>query len=320
MSTPHLSRLERVPVRDCWQDEARDFTPWLAGDDNIALLGETIGIDLEVQEQEARVGPFRADILCRDTATDSLVLIENQLERTDHTHLGQLFTYAAGLNAVTVIWIAQRFTDEHRAALDWLNRITHEGFHFFGIEIELWRIGDSNLAPKFSLVSNPNDWSKTVRAVAGPSTTERALMYREIWGALLERLDGRSPHLTLPPLSGANRILIGTPGGKATVSFAPAQNSMSVYLLFRGERPRAWSDFVRRDADAFHREVDEVFEWVDDGDTDDPWWYGVRSHDFDHEQPAGSASTLDAVAMLLERLGPALATRKAKFDLHATAT
>ena len=163
MNPRQLGRLERVTLRECWQDEARDFTPWLASEENVALLSETIGIDLEVQQQEAAVGPFRADILCRDTATDALVLVENQLERTDHTHLGQLFTYAAGLDAVTVVWIAQRFTEEHRAALDWLNRITHEDFRFFGIEVELWRIGDSALAPKFNVVAKPNDWSKTVR-------------------------------------------------------------------------------------------------------------------------------------------------------------
>ena len=161
-----LGRLERAALREWWADEARDFTPWLAAEDNLALLSETIGLDLELQEQEVAVGPFRADVLCRDVATDALVLIENQLERTDHRHLGQLFTYAAGLDAVTVVWIAERFTEEHRAALDWLNRITHEDFRFFGIEVELWRIGASALAPKFNLVAKPNDWSKTVREAA----------------------------------------------------------------------------------------------------------------------------------------------------------
>lgn len=113
-----LGRLEKVELREVWKTEASDFTPWLAQEQNIELLGETIGIDLEVEAQEKNVGPFRADILCKDTLTDNWVLIENQLERTDHTHLGQLLTYAAGLNAVTIVWIAERFTDEHRATLD----------------------------------------------------------------------------------------------------------------------------------------------------------------------------------------------------------
>ena len=118
-----LGRLQRVELRECWEREDTDFTPWLASEENIALLGEAIGIELEVQQEEASVGPFRADILCKNTASSELVIIENQLERTDHGHLGQTLTYAAGLDAVTIIWIAARFTEEHRAALDWLNRI-----------------------------------------------------------------------------------------------------------------------------------------------------------------------------------------------------
>lgn len=163
----NLNRLERIEdIRDCWGREDTDFTPWLAQEENIKLLGDTIGIELEVQQQEAPVGPYRADILCRDTASNHLVLIENQLERTDHTHLGQLFTYAAGLDTVLVVWIARKFTEEHRAAIDWLNRISHDDFNFFGLEIELWRIGDSDPAPKFNIIAKPNDWSKMVTEIS----------------------------------------------------------------------------------------------------------------------------------------------------------
>jgi len=164
-------------------------------DADLALLGETVGIDLELEAQERNVGPFRADILCKDTATNHWVLIENQLERTDHTHLGQLLTYAAGLDAVTIVWIAADFTDEHRAALDWLNEKTEDSVDFFGLEIELWRIGDSPPAPKFNVVSKPNNWSATVAGgVRRIETTEltptKELQY-EYWEAfrkaLLER-------------------------------------------------------------------------------------------------------------------------------------
>lgn len=151
--SPTLGRLERIDLRNAWLSESSSFTPWLAESANMKLLGDAIGIELEVEAQEKDVGPFRADILCKDTATGHWVLIENQLERTDHTHLGQLMTYAAGLDAVTIVWLAQRFTEEHRAALDWLNRVTDERINFFGLEIELWRIGDSPMAPKFNVVS-----------------------------------------------------------------------------------------------------------------------------------------------------------------------
>ena len=166
MSSQFLGRLQKVNLREAWASEAFAFTPWLASEENLRLLSDTIGIELELESQEKEVGPFRADLLCKDTATDDWVLIENQLERTDHLHLGQLLTYAAGLNAVTIVWVAERFTDEHRAALDWLNERTDEKIRLFGLEIELWRIGDSPLAPKFNIIGKPNDWQRTVQKEA----------------------------------------------------------------------------------------------------------------------------------------------------------
>jgi len=174
-----LGRLRVVDLRDAWDREAQEFTPWLAKQENLALLGETIGLDLELQAQEQDVGPFRADILCKDTVDNHWVLIENQLERTDHTHLGQLLTYAAGLDAVTIIWVAAKFTEEHRAAMDWLNRVTNDSISFFGLEIELWRIGDSPIAPKFNMVCKPNDWTKTIHP-PGELTETKALQL-EYW-------------------------------------------------------------------------------------------------------------------------------------------
>jgi Domain of unknown function (DUF4268) len=161
-ATPPLGRLTRVEPREVWGSEAGHFTPWLAQDDNLRLLDDTIGLELELKAQEQTVGSFRADVLYRDVATSPWVLIENQLERTNHTHLGQLITYAAGRKAATIVWMPNPFTEEQRAALDWLNEMTDSRFTFFGLEIELWRIGDSALAPKFNLVSKPNDWSKII--------------------------------------------------------------------------------------------------------------------------------------------------------------
>lgn len=169
---PELGKLRKVPLRDIWKTEDRHFTPWLAQDNNIEILGKEIGIDLEVEATEKHVGPFRADILCKDTINGNWVLIENQLEPTDHKHLGQLLTYATGLKAVTIIWIAERFTEEHRATLDWLNNITDETLNFFGIEVELWKIGDSPSAPRFRMVSKPNDWTKSISRAARKMESE----------------------------------------------------------------------------------------------------------------------------------------------------
>lgn len=158
----NLGKLIRVNVRDAWTNEAGAFTPWLAQDENLQQLGEALNIPLGLQGQEQWVGTFRADIIARNMETDELVLIENQLEKTDHSHLGQIITYAAGLEANTVVWIAEKFTAEHRAALDWLNKNTTASLQFFAVQIEVWRIGNSAIAPKFEIVVTPNNWARAV--------------------------------------------------------------------------------------------------------------------------------------------------------------
>ena len=203
MNALKLGQLESVDLRTVWNNEASDFTPWLAREENLALLGDVIGLELELQAQEQSVGPYRADIVCRDTRGD-WVLIENQLEATDHNHLGQLLTYAAGLNAVNIIWIADRITDEHRAALDWLNEITDDSANFFGLEIELWQIGSSEIAPKFNVVSKPNEWIKSTGGGRRPPVagyTETQQLQLDFWTAFREylsdqgsRLKGRKPY------------------------------------------------------------------------------------------------------------------------------
>ncbi|MEX2237998.1 MAG: DUF4268 domain-containing protein [Dehalococcoidia bacterium] len=213
MNAPDLGRLERVELRSQWADEARHFTPWLAQMDNVNLLGEALGLALEVESVERPVGPFSADIVCRTAQEGHYVLIENQLERTDHTHLGQLLTHAAGLSSdhITVVWIARRFTEEHRSALDWLNNMTPSEVNFFGIEIELWKIGDSPAAPRFSIVSKPNDWSKTIRqSVQGGGHNEVQQLYLEYWAAFREWAEQKSLPLALGKPSTDGSIGAGT--------------------------------------------------------------------------------------------------------------
>ena len=188
----NLGRLEKVDLREIWEKEDMHFTPWLAQEQNMELLSSTIGMDLIVEAQEKDVGPFRADILCKDYASNNLVLIENQLEKTDHKHLGQLLTYATGLKAVSIIWIASEFNDEHRATLDWLNDITDENYNFFGIIFELYKIGNSNIAPNFKIVSKPNNWSKRVTSakskIQNEELGETKLLQLKFWSALNEKI------------------------------------------------------------------------------------------------------------------------------------
>jgi hypothetical protein len=180
--TQTLGKLEKVEIRKVWIKEDIHFTPWLASPENIALLCEELNIEIEILAQEKYVGPFRADILGKDTATDHFVIIENQFGKTDHNHLGQIITYASGLNASIIIWISERFTEEHRSALDWLNKITDDSVEFFGIEIELYRIGDSAPAPMFNIVSKPNNWSKTIKRKSSEAElTDTKLLQQTYW-------------------------------------------------------------------------------------------------------------------------------------------
>ena len=159
-----IGKIKEVDLREYWSNEATDFTPWLAKEENLKELGNVISMDLEYQSREEQIDGGRADILCLDTLTEKNVIIENQLERTDANHLGRIMTYAAALDAYTVIWIASEFDEQYRAAIDWLNRITDEDHNFFGIEIKLFQIGDSVPAPYFKRAVQPNGWSKQVKA------------------------------------------------------------------------------------------------------------------------------------------------------------
>ena len=179
--------------RDYWPDEAANFTPWLAEDANIALLGDALGLEFVVEGIEATVGSFSADIICRALPDEHRVVIENQLERTDHDHLGKLLTYAGGLDDVrTTVLLAPEIRDEHRAALDWLNAFTVEGVHFFGVELQVWRIGDSLPAPRFDVVAKPNDWLATVRTAAAPPLTPVKQLELDYWTAFRDYLTERS--------------------------------------------------------------------------------------------------------------------------------
>ena len=193
-STNNLSRLERVELWNIWRDEARDFTPWLADEENLNILGDALGLELELIETEQTVGSYSADIVCNDVLTDRKVLIENQLEKTNHTHLGQIFTYAAGVDAVILVWIAKQFTEEHRAAVDWLNHISGDELQFFGIEIQLWRIGNSPAAPRFNIVAKPNDWVREVRKATGGNRelSEDQKLRLELWTNFNNYLESKS--------------------------------------------------------------------------------------------------------------------------------
>ena len=159
---PNLGSLTMGDIREIWGSEDDHFTPWLS--ENLILLSQILNMNLESVGQQIRVGRYKCDLLCRDTVGNSYVVIENQLEQFDHDHLGKALVYTAGLNARTVIWIAEDFTNEHRKTLDWLNENTHDCIQFFGVKLEVIQIDDSRYAPKFNIIVKPNNWMPTTNA------------------------------------------------------------------------------------------------------------------------------------------------------------
>ncbi len=191
METPELGNIKKVnDLREAWPNEADDFTSWLA--DNISELGDALGLDLELQAQEAPVGTFSLDLLARETGKNLAVIIENQLEQTNHDHLGKLLTYAGGYDADIAVWIARGFRDEHRQALDWLNQRTDEETAFFGVVIELWKIDGSRPAPHFNIIAAPNEWRKeTARNIQEAKISEKSLQYQRFFQELIDALRER---------------------------------------------------------------------------------------------------------------------------------
>ncbi|SDY25807.1 hypothetical protein [Citreimonas salinaria] len=183
MTEVTFGRLVDLPLREAWKHEALEFTPWLA--ENIDHLSDAIGIPLELTGQEVRVESFAADILARNPSDDSVVLIENQLEQTDHTHLGQIMTYLAGLEAQTVVWIAPEFRQPHLSAIRWLNEHTADGFSFFAVKARVVRIGDSPFAPIFEVVEKPNDWDREIKRKASTDGSAYYDIKQEFWEEFL---------------------------------------------------------------------------------------------------------------------------------------
>ena len=185
MTTEDLKKLESVPVRQVWLNEAQDFTPWLAK--HLPSLGEALGMKLEVVQEEAAVGRYNVDILAEDAINGVLVVIENQLEGTDHDHLGKVLTYAGWHDAQTLIWVAPKFYEEHRAALDWLNRWTPEVIQVFGVEQHATKIGDLDAVVEFVPVVFPASWSRSDGSRPAPAKIQSVAL-REFFQPLVDKL------------------------------------------------------------------------------------------------------------------------------------
>lgn len=225
--------IKDIAAREAWSHEAREFTPWLAA--NLGRLGEAIGIPLELKDTEVAVEQFSADILARNLHDDSLVLIENQLETTDHRHLGQIMTYLAGLEAKTVIWLATDFREPHLSAIKWLNEHTVASFSFFAVRLRVVRIGDSAAAPIFDVLARPSAWERSLQAIARKSDTlsETGEKRKAFWTAFLSTYPEHGNAGMVPTATSSNWVIID-PEGRFFISAWVGQAQIGLFL--RGPR------------------------------------------------------------------------------------
>ena len=305
MSGTPLDHLKRLSPRDAWTNEAYDFTPWLAEADNFAVLAEALHfVDAEVEGTEHAVGSFSADIIARDR--DGYILVENQLEQTDHTHLGQILTYLAGLDGpVKVVWVSTSVREEHRAAIDWLNGHTPDEFAFFAVELELFQIGSSPAAPHFYVVAKPNEWSRHIsgsaRRLVQTPLNDRQKRYKEFWSGFADYLSNNDPsfHNGTPPKDHWWSFSIGRAGfSMATVSTVRSR-WVGVEIFFHEDENKLIFDHFHNMSTEIEEEFGAPLEWErlegkkgsrvtirkrDVDVTDERIWPGVYAWLFDQMQ------------------------------------
>ncbi|WP_411872231.1 hypothetical protein [Vulcanococcus limneticus] len=229
--TTELGELQAVDIRYAWPSESKNFTPWLAV--NLDRLSAELGIDLVLEGTEMPVGPFYADILAVETLSGKRVLIENQLEQTDHSHLGQILTYLAGLEAHTVIWTARKFRDEHLSAIRWLNSHTTEDFSFFAVEITAVRIGSSPIAPLLRVAEKPNDWDRRLQASSLTSLGEKPYQLAgEFWTATLSSYPELQGVARTGP--GGSNVWVAIPNSPLVLSLAYSVGAVGWFV--RGQK------------------------------------------------------------------------------------
>lgn len=225
----NLATINEFPLNDLFQFEDRDFTPWLQK--NIDFLGNVIGIDIADAETEVPIGNYRLDILAYEAGTDRKIAIENQYGTTNHTHLGQLMTYMAGINAEVVVWIAENFNNEHLTAINHLNQISNEDVAFFCIKPRLIKVGDSDPALEFLVVAKPDEWEKQVKRET--KLSDRQIKYEKFWIKLVNRFKEVYPNIK-PGMWSVNRsyliMCLGGSGLEYILKFSHGSFLINLYI------------------------------------------------------------------------------------------
>ncbi len=247
-----LGKIKEIDIRKVWAHEQYDFSKWLATEENIKELGDTLNLSLTDIETEKFVGAYRCDIICKDELTGKAVLIENQLEPTNHDHLGKIITYASGLDASVVVWIVGEARQEHASAIEWLNKHTDDDLAFFLVEVHAYTIGDSLPAPMFKIIEQPNDFVRSVKATAhGGELSESQIKRQEFWTMFNEILDQRGK-----PFNKRK----ATTDHWYSIAVGSSQCHISIDLVNKEHRIRVgmWIDNNKEMFDQMHERKEEI--------------------------------------------------------------
>ncbi|MBQ9875273.1 MAG: DUF4268 domain-containing protein [Thermoguttaceae bacterium] len=273
-----LGKLKEVDIRTVWSHEQYDFSKWLASEENIGTLGDELNLSLTEIETEKLVGTYRCDIVCKDETSGKTVLIENQLESTDHDHLGKLVTYASVLNASVVVWVVANAREEHASAIEWLNQRTTSEVDFFLVEIHVYAIGDSVPAPKFKVIEQPNDFAKSVKTLANrgeiTETEERRL---EFWSKFNDVLEQRGKPFNRRKASTDNwyDVAVGKSQCLIRIELVNKEHKIRVSLLVKNKE--MYEEFYSR-----REEIETAFEEPLDWKT---WKEKAKSSSFSTDIP-----------------------------------
>ena len=260
-----LSRITKVNPREVWKHEALDFTQWLAKEENIAVLCDELEINLDNIKPEAAAGRYNVDIVADDIDTKRKVIIENQLESTDHKHLGQILTYASAYDASVIIWVVTDYTEEHRQAIDWFNRNISENISFFLVQIEVYKIGNSDPAPKFNIICEPNNWGKTVKSSGtGDAVSATKLLQMEFWEGLKSNASEKGTRVSFnhtPQPKHWFNISIGTSRCHIALTINTQKGYVGCEVYIRNDK--ALFDTFYKNKDQIESVIGSELEWME---------------------------------------------------------
>jgi len=262
MSTVKIGKLTEVDVRDLWKHEQYDFSNWLAKVENIKLLDDEIGLTLMDINKEVYIGSYRCDLVAKDETTGQIVIIENQLEATNHDHLGKIITYAAGLDAKTIIWIVKEAREEHKAAIEWLNNNSSEEIGFFLIELHAYKINDSLPAPMFKVVEKPNNFTKTSKQnysdkELNRSQNERLMFWEEFNTVIVAK--GKPFSVRKPTTDHWYDVAIGTSEAHLAINLVNKENKIVLELYILDNKNLF--DHIYEDKEKIESTLQMSFSW-----------------------------------------------------------